>query len=77
MLVAKLAQFPQEAWRRGTDPAFALNRFGQDGTGLRTDRGLRRLEIAERNRVEALDPGTEASRCLGLPAAAIVASVRP
>src|SRR5205807_5801307 len=45
MLVAKLAQPPQEAWRRGTDPALALNRFGQDGAGLRTDRGLRRLDI--------------------------------
>src|ERR1700730_4133155 len=60
MLVAKLAQSPEEAWRRGTDPALALNRFGQDGAGLRTDCGLRRLDIAEGNRVEALDSGTEA-----------------
>ena len=27
MLAAKLAQPPQEAWRRGADSAFALNRF--------------------------------------------------
>src|SRR5580700_2690976 len=66
MLVAKLTQSTQEARRRGADPAFALNRFDQDCAGLRTDRGLHRLDIAERHRVEALDPGTEALEIFGI-----------
>ena len=57
MLVAKLAEPPQEAWRRGADSAFALNRFDQYGACLRTDRGLRRLDITEGHRVETLDQG--------------------
>src|ERR1700730_14474711 len=66
MLVAKLTQPTQEARQRGADPAFALNRFDQDCAGLRTDRGLHRLDIAERHRVEALDPGTEALEIFGI-----------
>src|ERR1700738_1434375 len=66
MLVAKLTQPTQEARRRGADPAFALNRFDQDCAGLRTNRGLRRFDIAEGHRVEALNPGTEALEIFGI-----------
>ena len=48
------------------DPAFALNWFDQDCAGLRADRGIRRLDIAEGNCVEALDLRTEALEIFGI-----------
>ena len=76
MLVAKLAQ-PRRKWRRGTDPAFALNRFDQDGAGCGPIAAFA-ASISPKGTVSKPSTlGPKPSRYLGLPAAAIVASVRP
>ena len=46
--------------RRHAHAAFALDRLDQDGGGLRADRRLDRLEVAERHLVEAVDRRAEA-----------------
>ena len=63
--------------RADADAALALDRLDQDRAGLRADRRLDRLEIAEGNLVEAVERGPKPSRYFGLPPAAMVASVRP
>ncbi len=60
VLVAKLAQVAQVFQRHGPDAALALDRLDQDRGGLRRDRRLKRLAVAERHLVEALDLRPEA-----------------
>ena len=64
VLVAQLAQAAQEGRRRNAHAALALDRLDQDGGGLRPDGLLDRIEIAERDLVEALDRGAEAFEIL-------------
>ena len=68
MPVADLAQAPQERRRYDPHPALALDRLDQDRSGLGPDRGLDRLEIGDRDLVEAIDLGAEAVEVLGLSA---------
>ena len=60
VFVADLAQRPQ--FRRLDDPhaAFALDGLDQDAGRLRPDRLAHRLEVAERDLIEAIDLGAEA-----------------
>ena len=60
MLIAQVAQGPQEAGRGNPHAAFRLDRLDQDRAGLRPDRALHRFDVAERHLVEAVDHGTEA-----------------
>ena len=59
-LVADLAQAANEVMRPDANAALALDGLDQNGAGLGADRRLDRLEIAERNLVEAVDRRTEA-----------------
>ena len=60
VVVAELAQRPEEGMRRGAHAAFALHRLDQDAGGVRADRLLDGLEIAERHLVEAIHRRPEA-----------------
>ena len=60
VLVAQRAQAFQKLVRRHAHAALALDRLDQDRGGVRTDRLLHRLEIAERHLVEAVDHRAEA-----------------
>jgi hypothetical protein len=53
VLVAQFAQAPQERRRHHPHAALALDRLDQDRRGFRTDGRFDRLEVAERNLVEA------------------------
>ena len=66
--VADLAQAPQEGWRNDPHPALALDRLDHDHARLRPDRRLDRLEVGQRNLVEAVDLGPEAVEIFGLAA---------
>ena len=66
--VADLAQAPQETWRDHAHAAFALNGFDHDGGRFRSDRGFDRLEVADRDLVEAFDLRPEALKVLLLTA---------
>ena len=68
VLVAELAQRPQELRRHHAHAALAHDRLDQDRGGLRTDRALDRLEVAERHLVEAVDHRAEAFEIFLLPA---------
>ena len=57
--------------------ALALDRLDEDAGGLWPDRALDRLDVAERNLVEAVDRRTEAVEIFLFLAAASVAKVRP
>ena len=67
----------QERRRHDAHAALALIGSIRMARGLRADRLLDRLEIAERHLVEASTGGPKPSRYFLLPAAASVASVRP
>ena len=60
VLVAKLAQRPQERRLDDAHAALAHQRLDHDRRGLGADRALDRLEIAERHLIEALDHRAEA-----------------
>ena len=60
MPVAEFAQAAQALRRHRADAALALQRFDQDARGLRADRRLQRLVVAEGHLVETLDLRTEA-----------------
>ncbi len=60
MLVAQLAHVAQLGGRNRADAALPLDRLDQDRRGLRTDRRLQRLAVAERHLVEALHLRAEA-----------------
>ena len=60
VLVAQRAQAAQEMVLRHAHATLALDRLDQDRGGLRADRLLHRLEIAERHLVEAFDHRAEA-----------------
>src|SRR5262249_35853500 len=66
--VADLAQTAQEGWRYDSHPALALDRLDQDRACLRPDRRLYRLEIGQRDLVEAVDFLTEAVEIFSLAA---------
>ena len=60
VLVAELPEVAQLLVRHRADAALALDRLDQDRRGLRADRRLRRLQVAERHLVEAVDLRAEA-----------------
>src|SRR5262245_22294612 len=64
MLIAQGAQALQELIWHDAHPALAHDRLDQDGGGCRADRALRRLEIAERNLIEAFCNRAEAVQIL-------------
>src|ERR1700722_1887153 len=66
--VADLAQTPQERRRNDPHPALALDWLDHDHARLRPDRRLDRLEVGQRNLVEAVDLGAEAVEIFGLAA---------
>ena len=67
-LVAEPAQVAQVLQRHRADAALALDRLDQDRRGLRPDRRLERLAVAERHLVEALDLRAEAFEIFRLAA---------
>ena len=64
VLVAELAQLAEELRRRRAHAALALHRLDDDAGGLGRDGELERLEIAERNLVEAVHGRPEAVEML-------------
>src|ERR1700677_3292024 len=66
MPIADLAQTAQERGRDNAHPALALDRLDHDHARLRPDRRLDRLEVGQRNLVEAVDLGAEAVEIFGL-----------
>ena len=77
VLVAQLAQRPEERRLDDAHAALAHQRLDQDRGGLGADGALDRLEIAKRHMVKALDHRAEAVEYFFCPPAASVASVRP
>src|SRR5215218_3530751 len=59
VLVAQLAQRPEEGRRRGANTALALHRLDEDARSLRTDGALHRFDVAEWNLVEPVHHRTE------------------
>ncbi len=68
VLIRQFAQGAQEGPARMPHAAFALHRFDQDGAGLGADRRARRIQVAERHLVEAVDLRAEAGQVLLLVA---------
>src|SRR5690606_24292508 len=60
MAVGQRAQLFEERRGEGADATLALHRLEQDRGRLRPDRGLDRLDVAERHLVEAIDLRPEA-----------------
>ncbi len=65
VLVAELAQRPEEGRRRRADAALALDRLDQDAGGVRADRLLHRFDVAMRHLVEAVHRRAEAFEIFG------------